>query len=55
MQNVFAQLYGHLKDIYIPQIYWEYTGRRVITMEWISGTKLTKMEAIKSQGIDASI
>ena len=49
----FAQLYGHLQDIYIPQIYWEYTGRRVITMEWISGTKLTNMEAIKSQGIDA--
>ncbi|NES17816.1 MAG: AarF/ABC1/UbiB kinase family protein [Symploca sp. SIO3E6] len=49
----FAQLYGHLPDIYVPQIYWEYTGRRVITMEWISGTKLTKMEAIKAQGIDA--
>ncbi|NER46524.1 MAG: AarF/ABC1/UbiB kinase family protein [Symploca sp. SIO1A3] len=49
----FAQLYGHLSDIYVPQIYWEYTGRRVITMEWISGTKLTKMEEIKAQGIDA--
>ncbi|NET60342.1 MAG: AarF/ABC1/UbiB kinase family protein [Symploca sp. SIO2E6] len=49
----FAELYGHLPDIYIPKIYWQYTGRRVITMEWISGTKLTKMEAIKAQGIDA--
>jgi len=49
----FAQLYGNLPDIYVPQIYWQYTGRRVITMEWISGTKLTKMEAIKAQGIDA--
>jgi predicted unusual protein kinase regulating ubiquinone biosynthesis (AarF/ABC1/UbiB family) len=49
----FAQLYGHLKDIYVPKIYWEYTGRRVLTMEWITGTKLTNLEAIKAQGIDA--
>ncbi|MEQ9668026.1 ABC1 kinase family protein [Coleofasciculus sp. G2-EDA-02] len=49
----FANLYGHLQDIYVPKIYWEYTGRRVLTMEWISGTKLTNLEAIKAQGIDA--
>src|SRR5919199_5237349 len=49
----FAELYGHLQDIYIPRIYWEYTGRRVLTMEWINGTKLTNMEAIKERGIDA--
>ncbi|HEY9820986.1 MAG TPA: AarF/ABC1/UbiB kinase family protein [Candidatus Sericytochromatia bacterium] len=49
----FAELYGHLQDVYIPRIYWEYTGRRVLTMEWINGTKLTNMEAIKAQGIDA--
>jgi predicted unusual protein kinase regulating ubiquinone biosynthesis (AarF/ABC1/UbiB family) len=49
----FAELYGHLQDIYIPRIYWQYTGRRVLTMEWITGTKLTNMEAIKAQDIDA--
>jgi predicted unusual protein kinase regulating ubiquinone biosynthesis (AarF/ABC1/UbiB family) len=35
----FSKLYGHLEDIYVPRIYWEYTGRRVLTMEWITGTK----------------
>ncbi|MEQ9353805.1 ABC1 kinase family protein [Coleofasciculus chthonoplastes] len=49
----FASLYGHLQDIYVPKIYWQYTGRRVLTMEWVSGTKLTNLEAIKAQGIDA--
>lgn len=49
----FAKLYGYLPDIYVPRIYWEYTGRRVLTMEWIYGIKLTNMEAIKEQGIDA--
>jgi len=49
----FANLYGHLQDIYVPKIYWQYTGRRVLTMEWVSGTKLTNLEAIKAQDIDA--
>ena len=49
----FEKLYGHLPDVYVPKIYWQYTGRRVLTMEWINGTKLTNMEAIKTQGIDA--
>jgi len=35
----FAQLYGHLQDVYIPKIYWQYT-HVVLTMEW-TGTKFT--------------
>ena len=49
----FAKLYGHMQDVYVPKIYWQYTGRRVLTMEWITGTKLTQPEAIRAQGIDA--
>jgi predicted unusual protein kinase regulating ubiquinone biosynthesis (AarF/ABC1/UbiB family) len=49
----FFELYGHLPDIYVPKIYWEYTNRRVLTMEWINGTKLTQAQEIKAQGIDA--
>jgi len=49
----FRDLYGHLPEIYVPSIYWEFTGRRVLTMEWIDGTKLTNLEAIARQGIDA--
>ncbi|NJO49029.1 MAG: AarF/ABC1/UbiB kinase family protein, partial [Leptolyngbyaceae cyanobacterium RM2_2_4] len=49
----FAQLYGHLPDIYVPRIYWQYTQRRVLTMEWITGTKLTRPDVLLSQGIDA--
>jgi predicted unusual protein kinase regulating ubiquinone biosynthesis (AarF/ABC1/UbiB family) len=49
----FAQLYGQIKDIYVPRIYWEYTGRRVLTMEWITGTKLTQVETLAAQGVNA--
>lgn len=49
----FFQLYGHIKDIYVPKIYWEYTNRRVLTMEWIDGIKLTQAAEIRDRGIDA--
>lgn len=49
----FEKLYGNLPDIYVPKIYWKYTGGRVLTMEWVTGTKLTALEEIKAKGIDA--
>jgi len=30
------------KDVYVLKIYWQYTNRRVLTMEWITGAKLTR-------------
>jgi predicted unusual protein kinase regulating ubiquinone biosynthesis (AarF/ABC1/UbiB family) len=50
----FAELYGGMQDIYVPSIYWQYTGRRVLTMEWITGTKLTNLEAVSAQGLNAT-
>jgi predicted unusual protein kinase regulating ubiquinone biosynthesis (AarF/ABC1/UbiB family) len=49
----FARLYTYLPDIYVPRIYWQYTQRRVLTMEWITGTKLNQPDLIQAQGIDA--
>ncbi|MGB6295316.1 MAG: AarF/ABC1/UbiB kinase family protein [Rivularia sp. (in: cyanobacteria)] len=49
----FFELYGHLKDVYVPKIYWEYTNRRVLTMEWINGLKLTQVNEIAALGINA--
>jgi predicted unusual protein kinase regulating ubiquinone biosynthesis (AarF/ABC1/UbiB family) len=50
----FAELYGHLPEIYVPKIYWGYTGRRVLTMEWVDGTKLTNIQEIQAKGINAT-
>jgi predicted unusual protein kinase regulating ubiquinone biosynthesis (AarF/ABC1/UbiB family) len=50
----FRELYGYIEEIYVPKIYWEYTGRRVLTMEWVTGTKLTDIQKIQAQGIDAT-
>lgn len=50
----FAKLYNHIPDIYVPHIYPQYTARRVLTMEWIEGTKLTNIDKLNSLGIDAT-
>jgi len=49
----FAEYYGQVAEIYVPKIYWEYTAHRVLTMEWIEGTKLTELEKIKQMGFDS--
>ncbi|MEM9537879.1 MAG: AarF/ABC1/UbiB kinase family protein [Cyanobacteria bacterium P01_E01_bin.42] len=52
--ELFSELYDYLEEIYVPRIYWDYTGRRVLTMEWIEGTKLTNLEEVQARGIDAT-
>ncbi len=50
----FKKLYGYIEEIYVPKIYWDYTGKRVLTMEWIDGIKLTDVDAVQAEGIDAT-
>ena len=50
----FREFYGYMEEIYVPKIYWEYTGKRVLTMEWIDGVKLTDIKAVEARGIDAT-
>ncbi len=48
----FKLLHAHNKKIMIPQIYREATTRRVLTMEWIEGVKLTNLKAVRELGIN---
>ncbi len=48
----FRNLHLHNSKIAVPKIYKEITSRRVLTMEWIDGTKLTNLEGVKQLGID---
>lgn len=49
----FAKYYGGLEGIYVPKIYWQYTAKRVLTMEWIEGIKLTNVQKVKEAGFDS--
>ena len=48
----FKKLHSGNKKIAVPKIYREATSRRVLTMEWIDGIKLTNISAVKELGID---
>ncbi len=39
-------------DIKVPAIYWRYTSRNVLTLEWINGIKLIDIEGIRKAGLD---
>jgi ubiquinone biosynthesis protein len=38
-------------DIVLPRIYWRYSGRRVLTMDFIKGVRIDDLEGIKALGI----
>ncbi len=48
----FAELHAHNHRIAVPRIHHHATARRVLTMEWIDGVKLTNLEAVRDLGID---
>ncbi|MGB7563844.1 MAG: AarF/ABC1/UbiB kinase family protein [Prochlorococcaceae cyanobacterium] len=48
----FAALHRHNPRIAVPAIHHGATSRRVLTMDWIEGVKLTNLEAVKALGFD---
>ena len=50
--ETFAELHQHNPRIAVPTIYRNATSRRVLTMEWIDGVKLTNLDAVRELGVD---
>ncbi len=50
--ETFARLHSHNPRIAVPAIYRQATSRRVLTMEWIDGVKLTNLDAVRALGVD---
>ncbi|MGE0134268.1 MAG: ABC1 kinase family protein [Dehalococcoidia bacterium] len=49
-----AGILAHREDVVVPRIYWERSGRRVLTMDFLDGTKITDVEALRAAGIDTA-
>ncbi|KAL0920118.1 hypothetical protein M5K25_009229 [Dendrobium thyrsiflorum] len=47
----FKKLYADKADVLVPDIFWDYTSAKVLTMEWVDGVKLNQQEAIEKQGL----
>lgn len=44
--------YSGLPRIKVPKIYWEYSGRELLAMEFVSGFRSDDVETIRAHGID---
>ncbi len=40
------------RDVYVPQVFWEYTTSKVLVMEELEGIKFTELERIKALGFN---
>jgi predicted unusual protein kinase regulating ubiquinone biosynthesis (AarF/ABC1/UbiB family) len=49
----FRENFKDWRAIHVPKIYWSFSTRRVLTMEFIRGTKVVDIEALKARGISA--
>jgi ubiquinone biosynthesis protein len=48
----FRRNFEDIDYIYIPKVYWDLTGKRVLTLEYIEGVKIGDVKALESRGYD---
>ena len=42
------------QNIYVPKIYWSHTSKKVLTLEFIRGTKVIEVEELAAKGLSAA-
>lgn len=47
----FKKLYADREDVLVPDIFWDYTSGKVLTMDWVEGVKLNEQAIIEGQGL----
>ncbi|TMB98455.1 MAG: AarF/ABC1/UbiB kinase family protein [Chloroflexi bacterium] len=50
--EMIAANFAEKPDILVPKIIWEYSTRRVLTMEYLDGIKITDLASMEHAGID---
>ena len=48
----FAARFRDVDEIHIPKVYWEYTAKSVLVMEYIAGIKMDLVDELKANNID---
>ncbi|KGK91137.1 ABC transporter [Desulfosporosinus sp. HMP52] len=50
-----AKQFKNNKGVHIPSIYWDYSTRKVLTLEFVEGLRLNQFEALEQNGYDHKI
>jgi predicted unusual protein kinase regulating ubiquinone biosynthesis (AarF/ABC1/UbiB family) len=48
----FARIFADEADIVAPGVVWQHTTRRVLTLDWVDGIKVTHVEKLDAAGVD---
>ena len=51
----FSELYAQdvaIADVFVPKVYSELTSRKVLTMEWVDGYRLTDIDSLEANNLD---
>ncbi|RJX27606.1 MAG: hypothetical protein C4554_04035 [Dethiobacter sp.] len=49
----FKKNFSGEKNVYIPHIYWSYTTKKILTMEYVDGIKLNNKEGLINEGFSS--
>ena len=50
--EIIAANMADIPEIKIPKIYWQYSGEKVLTMEFVEGCRIDDVETIRTYGVD---
>ncbi|XP_074308665.1 protein ACTIVITY OF BC1 COMPLEX KINASE 8, chloroplastic-like [Silene latifolia] len=50
--ELFANNFKNLEYVKVPTIYWEYTTPQILTMEYVPGIKINRIQALDQLGVD---
>jgi len=50
--DIFRRNFKDDNTVYIPKVYWEITGEKVLTIELIDGVKCSDLEMLEQKGLD---
>ncbi len=51
----YRQIFAGEAYVHVPEVYWDTTTRRVLTMERIEGIKITHVDALREAGLDCKV
>ncbi len=49
-----AKNFADVEDIVVPEVYWEYTTRRLLVMRFVEGVKITDAEGLQRLGVESA-
>ncbi len=50
--DTFRENFSRWREVYVPKIYWSHVSQRVLTMEFIDGTKVLDLQSLHDRGIN---